>query len=263
MFEVILRVCSKLSSRGFMWRHVGDYITSWFDESSPPSLNHAIIFAAPCANWCYCRGTCTCTGRTVARWAAAVSATPYSEAVAQNVVGALFKIACNDSLRPHIPVEIWAWLKRQPFLPPTYQERAYAAKPKVIHHVRRLGDIDLLKSYFLLIWSEWESLRSDCLTEMEIIIREEFCGFGMWRHRKDLTERLDQVLSQLDRGVQYLQQHNPRIRGYQIPPARQQYGQLRRALVELDGQAIETLSRTSSNLVNFNVNADDCVQNPT
>ena len=80
---------------------------------------------------------------------------------------------------------------------------------------------------------------------------------------KDLTERLDQVLSQLDRGLEYLKQYNPRLREENVTRARQQYGQLKKALVELNGEAMKTLSRTSSNLVNFNINTDDCVQNPT
>ena len=144
-----------------------------------------------------------------------------------------------------------------------YFGRWCGADPEVIHHVQRLGDIELLKSHFLLVWSEWEYHNSDSLTETaEIVIRKEFCGIGVWRHRKDLTERLDQVLSQLDRGLEYLKQYNPQLREENVTRAKQQYGQLKKALVELDGQAVETLSRTSSNLFNFNINADDCVQNP-
>ena len=230
MIEAILRISSNLSSRGFMWCHIGAYITSWFDESSSPSLNNAITIAGPCILWNH-NGY---TQGAVARWAAAVSATPYSEAVAQSVVGALLKMTYDRSLLPLIPVEIWAWLKRQPFLPPTYRGRELAALPEVIHHVRGLGDIDLLKSYFLLVWSEWEHLDPNGPTKMETVIREEFCGIGMRRHRKDLMERLDQVLSQLDRGLEYLKQLNPKTSEYRVTLAREQYRQLKEALVEVD-----------------------------
>ena len=51
MVEVILRVSSKLSSRCFMWYLIGPSITFLFDDSSPPSLNYPVPFAAPCADW--------------------------------------------------------------------------------------------------------------------------------------------------------------------------------------------------------------------
>ena len=234
MIESILRISSKLSSRGFMWHRIGPYITSLFDESSPP-LNNAITIAAPCANWIdglYTQGA-------VARWAAAVLETPYSEAVCQSVVGALLSIAPSASLRPHIPVEIWAWLKKRPFLPPTYEGRLLAALPEVIRHIQGLGDIELLKSYFLLVWSEWEFLHPLSPTEMAIVIRNQFCGIEMWRHRKDLTERLDQVLSQLDRGLEYLEQYNPRMVEVRVVWARRQYRQLKEVLAEVDGEEVK------------------------
>jgi len=44
----------------------------------------------------------------------------------------------------------------------------------------KLGDIEILKSYFLLVWSEWGIFVDDCLTEMEVAIGRNFaesrCG---------------------------------------------------------------------------------------
>ena len=245
MFEVILHVSSKLSSRGFMWRRIGTSIISWFHESSPPSLNHAITIGAPCADWT----RDLYTQVAVARWAAAVSATPYSDAVCQSAVGALLLIAYNNTLRPQIPIEIWALLKRQPLLPAICRGRMWGTTQDVVRHIRGLGDIELLKSYFLLVWSEWNYLFFDGLGEMKEIIREEFCGIAMLRDREDLTERLDHVLRQLNRGVEYLQQHNPQIREDHITLPKFQYEQLKETLAKKDREAMKTLSSTTLNLV--------------
>jgi hypothetical protein len=81
----------------------------------------------------------------------------------------------------------------------------HASKQDTVRHFRGLGDVDILKSYFLFIWSEWSQL-SD-VGGMLVSIREDFGGIGMGHHRDDLIKRLDHVLGQLDRGLDYLEQH--------------------------------------------------------
>ena len=236
-----------------MWRHIRPCIASWFDESSPPPSNEAIIFATPSADW----GWGPVAENAVARWGAAVLATSHSDEVGRSVVDALLQIACVDSLRPRIPIEIWAWLKKLPPLPPVCRGRNYATRSDFVHHIRGLGDIEILRSYFLLVWSEWEAL--PYVGSMEVAIRGEFCGIAMWWHRKDLTERLDRVLEQLDRGLEYFNQHKPAITEAYIAHVKGHYEQLKEALAELDREAMETLSRTPPNLIHFNQNAKDCV----
>ena len=242
MFEAILRISSKWSSMEFMWNHIGPSITSWFDESSPPSLNHAITIASPCVNWMYILRN----QGTVARRAAAVSATPYSEAVGQSVADALLQISNNYALRPHIPIEAWALLKRHPSSP--RWAHTHLLTLDLVDHIRGFGDIEILISYFLFIWSEWQPLDSLGPAEMEIIVWEEIRGVGMWRHRDDLIKRLDDVLSRLDRGLEYLTQYDPRLEEDRFARTRTRYTQLKELMVEVDRESMKTLSRAPPNL---------------
>ena len=78
----------------------------------------------------------------------------------------------------------------------------------VVHQVQALGDVEILKSYLLLVWSEWDYIdnqQSGGLTKMLITLREDFSGIWMWCHQQDLIEWLDHILGQLDRGLNHLQ----------------------------------------------------------
>jgi hypothetical protein len=257
MIDEIFRAASKSTSGRFMWHHVEPYFTTLFNESSSPSLNRVITLAAPYAGWAWR----PYTQNAVARWAAAASTIPYSEEVGRSVVDALFQIAFNYSLRRYIPIEIWAWLKRRPSLPPVCRGRSLSTSSEAVSHIRGLENIELLKSYLLLVWSEWNDLYESGLDEMEIVIREEFDGILMWRHREDLIERLDHVLGQLDQDLDYFKQYNQKIGEDQIARAKEQYGRLKEVLVEVDEVAMKTLSRAPPNLIQFNenTNACDCV----
>jgi hypothetical protein len=134
----------------------------------------------------------------VSRWAAAALAIPYTEEVGQNIVDALFQIAFMDFLQPHIPIEIWRLLKRRPFLPPNCCGIWWAGHVSTVAYVRRLRDVDILKSLFLLVWADRCNLLPEEVREMQRSIRVDFAGIGMEHHRKDLMERLDDVLGQLN-----------------------------------------------------------------
>jgi hypothetical protein len=256
MIDAITRLASKSTSGGFMWYHIGPFVTTWLNESNS-SPDQKIIFAAPYIWW----NEESCTQNTVAKWAAAALAIPYSEEVGRSVVDVVLQIAYSDRLRPHIPIEIWAWLKRQPSLPPVCLGRFMSTTQDVVRHIRGLGDIELLKSYLLVVWSEWDFLYPFSLPEMEIVIREEFHGIVMWRHREDLIERLDYVLGQLDQDLDYFKRHRPGFGEINIACGKEQYGRLKEVLVEVDEVAMKTLSRTPPNLIhsNENTNACDCV----
>ena len=196
-----------------------------FDESSPPYLNQVITLVAPSVPW----GDSGYTRNAVARWATAVLGTPYSEVVGQNVAKALLQIAYEDTLRPEIPMKIWAWLKRRPSLPPAPWRRVRETA-SVARHIWGLGDIEILKSYFLLAWLEWNILSSDGLVQMTITIEEEFYGIAMRRHRKDLIKHLGHILKQLDQGV--LDSERPS--GGASEYGKHQYEQLREVLLAVD-----------------------------
>jgi hypothetical protein len=130
--------------------------------------------------------------------------------------------------------------------------------PKVVRHIRGFGDIEILKSYLLLVWSEWDSVGDSGLAEMEIIIRGEFCGITKQHHREDLTERLDHVLAQLDRGLEYFKLHDPKIGGSHIQVTKRDYKRIREVLVELGKSPMETLPGTHPTLILSNRHTDSC-----
>ena len=78
-------------------------------------------------------------------------------------------------------------------------------------------------------------------------IRKEFSGIGMWRHREDLIKRLDHILGELARGFNYLEQHKPWLSKYGVRKAEKQYKELKEILLKVDGEAMDTLARMSSN----------------
>ena len=133
--------------------------------------------------------------KIVTGWVNAVADT-YTE-VGQSVVDTLLQIAANSFLQPYIPIGIWAWLKDLPPLPPICRGWSMGTRRDVVCGVRRLEDVEILESYFLLVWSEWSVIYPEGSIEMCTAIREDLGGIGMGRHREVLIRRLDHVLGQL------------------------------------------------------------------
>ena len=185
-----------------LWRKASQHTDKLFEESSLPSMNRVIALISPYRYWSsFGEGE-----KQVDRWATAILAVPYTEEAGRSVVDTTLQIASEDSLRPRIPIDVWALFKELPSLPPTCTGRSLGTKPDVIRHVRGLGEPEILKSYFLLVWSEWEHLSADRLDVMEVSIREDFGGTEMGQHREDLEQRLNFVLGELDRGLGYFKQ---------------------------------------------------------
>ena len=207
------------------WRPLKAHIVSLFDMTSSPSLNRVIILTHPCVDW---NSYGLDTANAVTRWIEAASAVSYSE-VDQSMVEALSVVSYDDTMWPHIPVGVWAWLNKRPSLPPVCQARLKVSQEPIIRHVRGLGDIEILKSYFLLLWSEWQFHWDDSLAEMETSIREDFSG-TMVGHRYDLAKHLDHVQEQLDQGLEYFRQYQPWIDEESIRRRKEQYGHLRNVL---------------------------------
>lgn len=228
-------------------RRIRPYITTLLIKPSSPSLNRVIALVSPHIYW----GDISHGERAVVRWAVAVSAVPDTEETGQSVVDTLLQISDLSSLRPHIPVDTWAWLMKVSSLPPVCHGRTVASWPDVVRHVRGLGDIEILKAYFHLVWSEWDYIYRLGFEEMETSIRADFAGIGMWGHRKDLMKRLDCVLGQLGRGLEYLNKHDPRIDRYHVRTALRQYTRLKEVLMEVDREAMETLTGASFKLTRF------------
>jgi len=75
------------------------------------------------------------------------------------VVDTLLQIASEDELVPSIPAGVWTWLTKGPSLPRICMGRHIGARPRVVKTVRALKDVEVLKSYLLVVWSEWSDLR--------------------------------------------------------------------------------------------------------
>ena len=251
MADAICRVAKTSNSWGAIWHRVGRSIGNLFDESRSPSLNWVVALASPQVPW---------DGKlhnkdTIARWAAVVSAIPYTEEVGQRVVDALLRIAHIDSLRSGIPTDVWAWLKKLQCFSPPPEGYPEGSERDVVRHVRGLGDIEILKSYFILIWSQLGSLDDSCFKEMQASIREDFSGIGTWGQRRDLIEQLNQQLEDIEEFSLA-----PDYRGGVGLAQREveQYRELKKVLSEVDTEAMRLLTGVSPRPTISNENADSC-----
>ena len=205
------------------------------------------------------------------QWAAATSVVPNTEEVAQSVVDTLLQIASNIDLLPHITADIWSWLKIQPPLSPFCRGRYFGTSQQVIKAVRGLKDIEVLKSYLYLVWSEWNTLWVDVFDKMCTLMHEDLCGVRMVHHRADLIKRLDHILGELDQGLEHLRQHNPYLDMYDIQNRKGQYRVLKKILVKIDIQSFNRVSNpmtkpcctlTSANIYRNRCNVYVCTPTP-
>ena len=121
------------------------------------------------------------------------------------------------------------------------------ARTLTANQIRGLGHIGILKSYSLLVWSEWDWLYNPGLDEVEIAISKEFGGIGMWFHREDLIERVNYVLGQLEQGQEPTDLRNPWASKLYVRTVKRQYGKLRETLLRVDRNAMEALTGASPN----------------
>ena len=251
MVNVLARIAWIVRSERFIWHHI--------------KLDQVLTLASPHVPW----GDGPHDETAVAKWALAASVIPHTEEVGRRVVGVLLHTASVDSLRPSIPIGTWAWLKKRPSLPSQCTARSKGSSGDVVRQIRSLGDVEILTSYMLVVWSEWDCVgelgqgsaggRSG-LAEMQISILEDFSGIGMGRHREELIVRLDHILEQLDRGLEYLEKHKPGIDEGHLQLAKEQYEGLRKVLVEVDGETVDVLARMSPRFIHFNLltSTDTC-----
>jgi len=186
---------------------------------------------------------------------AAISVAPRIEEVAQSVVDTLLQIAANLYLRPFIPPDVWLWLNERPPLPSVCEGRWLGDDRDIAWTVRTLDDIEILTSYFILVWSEWKPLSSDGFVEMCVSIREDLNGIGMGCHRAELIRRLDYVLGELDRraGRLDITLENDELWYDEIGPhsqaMKEKYGELKRILQEAEQEATEIPDRTPRSFI--------------
>ena len=222
LLDMFFRAVQSTKSEDFIW--VRPLVNTLFSTLSPRFSDRVILLVTPYA-WLY-QGPRS--EDEVARWALTVSAVPYTEEVGELVVKALLLAAADDTLRRCIPANLWAWLKK-------LQSPLYVSPQRnitqfgVVHHIRGLGDIEILKSYLLIIWQNRISLSHSGFAEMKASIMEDFAGVGMSRHRRDLIKKLEEV------------------RQYWNESYRPRYKELKELLLQVDMEAEKTLTSALPN----------------
>jgi len=253
MLDVFLCVVRASGQSGFMWHWIRLPFITLLNEGSPVSLKQAAILASPYLPW----WSFPNDEHLIQLWAAAASRVPYTDKVGQSVIDTLLQIASNGSLRPHIPVDMWSWLNNRPNLPPTCIGRLQGSIQVVVQAVRALGNMETLKSYLLLVWSEWDPIHlggvrnysgqhcsyQKSLPEMCTSIREDFKGNRMEKHREDLLQWLDHILGQLELGLSHLQKQKPNLNGESIKQMMKQYEELESVLLEVGGKQLTADTR--------------------
>lgn len=233
MANAIMHVV-QASNRHYFMSSVPPYF-ALFAKPSSPFRNWLVVLASPYRNW----EDITNREITVVEWAAAALTVSDTEEVIRSVVDTLLQIVKIDSLRPHIPIQTWAWVKKRQSLPLVDWGRRWETTPDAVRYVRGLGDQEIIKAYFLLIWSEWNHLCADVLSEMVISIERDFGGIGVWGHRNDLINRLDYVLEKLKLEFVWVNS----IEGTQ------RYTKLKGAVLDIDREAMNTITREPLTLV--------------
>ena len=234
MIAIFLRAARASNFTGFMWHHVRPFVNTLLDKADP----RTILLISPHVPWDSWIGR----GDLIRPWIAALPKVPYTEEVGEGVVDTLFQIAAEDELLPQVDISVWSWLNKKPPLPPTCLGRAFGSYSHVVKAVRELKDVEILKSYLLIVWSEWDSLWPRGFDEMCVSIREDFGGIGMGHHRAELTQRLDQVLERLILGFEYLSQHNPYLEEHDLRTMQVQYAAFKTILEEVDAEAMKALT---------------------
>ena len=226
MLDMFLRAARASRKLYYMWHHIHQFSSTLLSKASP----RAIVLTSPHIPW-YLEPN---GEDLVCQWAAAASAVPRTEETTQSVVDTLLQISPQAGLLSHITVDLWLWLTKRPSLPPVCQGRYLGTCTEIIRVARGLKNIEVLKSYLLLAWSEWAPLWGGSFGEMRGSICNDFGGFGMSRHRKDLIQRLDHILKQLDGGLDYLKHHNPYLDEDHLQTMMRQYGELKAVLLEME-----------------------------
>ena len=227
MLDTILWAARASGILWFMWRHVDKIVGMLLSESSP----RATVLASPHILRYQLRDM----EDLVRHWIAAVSAAPDNEEIAQGVVDMLLQIASQGGPQ-YIPVDLWSWLTKRPSLPLICLGRDSGADDSIVEAVRALKDIEILKSYLLLVWSEWNTLYAEDFNKICTVIQEDFGGIGMGHHRTDLVQRLDHVLGQLDLGLEYFQQQYPGFSQFHLQVGENQYREFREILLEMNSR---------------------------
>ena len=228
MFDAFLHAARAARLRNFVWKRVKEIVATLISEASP----RAIVLASPYFN--VYQLTAGSKVDFIREWAQSTSVVPHTEEVGQSVVDVLLQLGSNGALTPYIPSGVWSWLKERPYLSPICWGCYFGTRDHVVKTVRALNDVEVLKSYFLLLWSEWGPLQDTSgFSKMCTSLREDFCGAEMSHHRTELLRRLDHILGQLGLGLERLKQENPHLDREDLRRMKRRYRKLKEVLLEV------------------------------
>jgi len=248
MLDVFLDAARASRTWGFAWDRANDLTCTLLHEATP----RTIVLVLPHIQW----PVLTDDEDLVQRWVEAVSAVQYTEEVARCVVEILLLVASDVTRLHHPTIDVWSWLTKRPSLSPFCRGRYQGSRRCVVEAVRGLGNIEILKSYLLVAWSEWNALRDGGFDEMCVSLREDFGGVGMGHHRVDLIQRLDLILERLGRGPGYFKRNGRALEEDYIQKVQNQYENLKRILLETDNGAFSRMSYSMIILLWILIQAD-------
>ena len=162
----------------------------------------------------------------------------YTPEIGQSVVQVLLRMACAYQWRPHIK-RVWRWLKRRPQLPPVCRARSMCCNDLgAISKVESLKDIEILKGYLIVVWSEWDWLAPWVCSYMCAVIRKRFGGERKKGHRGELRGRLLHIQKQLDLGMDHLRNQGSEMPAAYLQPTKEAYEALLVTLSEVESPRI-------------------------
>ena len=159
--------------------------------------------------------------------------------IVQSVVEVLLRMVSVYQWRPHITMNVWKWLKWRPQLPPVCRARSLCCSDLgAISKVESLKDIEILKGYLVVVWSEWDWLAPWVCGYMCTVIRKRFGGEHKRGHRDELRDRLLHIQKQLDLGLDHLRNQGSEMPAAYLQPTKEAYGALLDTLSEMESLQI-------------------------
>ena len=194
------------------------------------------VYALPCVEdaWFHT----TDKRNFVRRWILAASQLEYTQKIGQCVVEVLLRMVCAYQWRPHIAWEAWRWLSGRPQLPPVCPARSLCCNDLgAISKVESLEDIEILKDYLVVVWSEWDWLAPWVCSYMCAVIRKHFGGERMKGYRDELRGRLLHIQKQLDLGLDHLRKQGSKMPATYFQPTKEAYEALLETLSEVESES--------------------------
>ena len=216
-------------------RYIRPVIPRLLAEGSSTTLKRAAILALPHLELAWLDSTDICT--FIELWISAADVLEDMEGVCEAVVDVLLQMVFFHSVRAHITPKVWWWLNKRPSLPPRCRGRLLCSiGSNVLPAIRSRKDAKLLTSYLVTMWSEWDCAGEWAFEGMCEVLWEEFCrgdgDGGLEDCRKDLIARLNSVLGELGRGLEYLRMRHPDMQPDEFEVIKGRYRELKRILVQ-------------------------------